>query len=240
LADVDTKEGNTLQITNEVRKRFANLQARYPGYKLEFRGERQELEKSIQDLLKSFAVAVLLIYLILGALFKSYIQPLVVMLAIPFAANGVVLGHAVMGLSMGILSLMGMVALAGVVVNDSLLLVSFVNELRREGTPLFQALLRAGGLRLRPILLTTITTVAGLTPLGFFASGQAKFLSPMALSIIFGLTVSTVLTLIIIPCSYAIVDELRQALRSFFGLQRDAFIKEMPDERQNPSPAPNG
>jgi multidrug efflux pump subunit AcrB len=233
LADVDEKEGNTLQITNEVRKRFANLQARYPGYKLEFKGERQELEQSMQDLLKSFLVAVLLIYLILGALFKSYIQPLVVMLAIPFAANGVILGHAVMGLSLGLLSLMGMVALAGVVVNDSLLLVSFVNQLRREGTPLLQALLQAGQLRLRPILLTT-------TPLGFFASGQAKFLSPMAISIIFGLTVSTLLTLIIIPCSYAIIEELRQALRSFFGLQRDAFIKEMPDEKQNPSVAPHG
>jgi multidrug efflux pump subunit AcrB len=223
LADVDEKEGNTLQITNEVRKRFANLQARYPGYKLEFKGKREEFEQSIQDLIKSFLIAVLLIYLILGALFKSYIQPLVVMLAIPFAANGVVLGHAAMGMSLGFLSLMGMVALAGVVVNDSLLLVSFVNQLRREGTPLIQSLLSSGQLRLRPILLTTITTAAGLTPLGFFASGQAKFLSPMAISIIFGLTVSTVLTLIIIPCSYAIVEDLRQAIRSFFGLQRDAF-----------------
>ncbi|MFQ5841425.1 MAG: efflux RND transporter permease subunit [Thermodesulfobacteriota bacterium] len=224
LADVDQKEGNTLEITDEVRKRFANLQEQYPGYKLEFKGKRQEFERSIQDLIKSFLVAVLLIYLILGALFKSYIQPLVVMLAIPFAANGVILGHTVMGLSLGILSMMGMVALAGVVVNDSLLLVSFVNELRREGTPMLQALVRSGQLRLRPILLTTITTAAGLTPLGFFASGQAKFLAPMAISIIFGLTVSTVLTLIIIPCSYAIVEELRQAVRGFFGLQRDAFF----------------
>ncbi|UCD71837.1 MAG: efflux RND transporter permease subunit [Syntrophobacterales bacterium] len=233
LADVDEKEGNTLKITNEVRMAFDNLQVQYPGYKLEFKGERQELEKSIQDLLKSFLIAVLLIYLILGALFKSYIQPLVVMLAIPFAATGVVLGHAVMGLSMGILSLMGMVALAGVVVNDSLILVNFVNQLRHEGTPLLQALMRSGQIRLRPILLTTITTVAGLTPLGFFASGQAKFLAPMAISIIFGLTVSTVLTLIIIPCSYAIVEEFRQAIRGFFGLHEDAFMKEISEEKKN-------
>jgi multidrug efflux pump subunit AcrB len=226
LADVDAKEGNTLQITTDVKEHFANLQARYPGYKLEFKGERQEFEQSIQDLLESFLVAVLLIYLILGALFKSYIQPLVVMLAIPFAATGVVLGHAVMGLSLGMLSLMGMVALAGVVVNDSLLLVSFVNELRREGTPLLQALMRAGKLRLRPILLTTITTVAGLTPLGFFASGQAGFLAPMAISIIFGLIVSTLLTLIIIPCSYAIVEEWRQALRGLVGLKRNVSLSE--------------
>jgi len=236
LADVDEKEGNTLQITNEVRKRFANLQARYPGYKLEFKGKREEFEQSIQDLIKSFLIAILLIYLILGALFKSYIQPLVVMLAIPFAANGVVLGHAAMGMSLGFLSLMGMVALAGVVVNDSLLLVSFVNQLRREGTPLIQSLLSSGQLRLRPILLTTITTAAGLTPLGFFASGQAKFLSPMAISIIFGLTVSTVLTLIIIPCSYAIVEDLRQAIRSFFGLQRDAFRQGDTTSEQPTSP----
>jgi multidrug efflux pump subunit AcrB len=227
LADVDEREGNILEITNAVRSAFANLQLEYPGYKLEFKGKRQEFEQSVQDLMKSFLVAILLIYLILGALFKSYIQPLVVMLAIPFAANGVVLGHAAMGMSLGFLSLMGMVALAGVVVNDSLLLVSFVNELRREGTPLLDALLRSGQLRLRPILLTTITTAAGLSPLGFFASGQAKFLSPMAISIIFGLTVATVLTLVIIPCSYAIVEEWRQAIRSLFGLKRDVFREEM-------------
>jgi len=232
LADVDEREGNILEITNAVRKAFGNLQGKYPGYKLEFKGQRQEFEQSMQDLVKSFTVAVLLIYLILGALFKSYIQPLVVMLAIPFAANGVILGHTIMGMSMGILSMMGMVALAGVVVNDSLLLVSFANELRLGGRVVHEALFHAGQLRLRPILLTTITTAAGLTPLGFFASGQARFLAPMAISIIFGLTVSTVLTLIIIPCSYAVVEELRQIVRSWFGLRRDAFLKEIPEEKQ--------
>jgi len=225
FGDVEEKEGNTLEITNQVRDAFSNIQADYPGYKLEFKGQRQQIEESFQDLIKSFLIAVLLIYLILGALFKSYIQPLVVMLAIPFAANGVIVGHVVMGLSFGILSMMGMVALAGVVVNDSLILVSFVNQLRREGEPLVQALLSAGQLRLRPILLTTITTVAGLTPLGFFASGQAKFLSPMAISIIFGLAVATVLTLVIVPCSYAIVEGWRQALRGLIGVRRDAFVE---------------
>lgn len=223
LADVDVKKGNVLEITTAVQKKFGNLQTEYPGYKLEFKGERQKFEQSMQDLIKSFLLAVLIIYLILGALFKSYIQPLVVMLAIPFAANGVILGHAAMGLSMGILSLMGMVALAGVVVNDSLILINFVNGLRREGTPLLEALLRSGQLRLRPILLTTLTTVAGLTPLAFFASGQAKFLAPMAISIVFGLSVATVLTLIIIPCSYAIVEDWRQGMRGFVGLKRDVF-----------------
>ncbi len=235
LGDVDEKEGNTLEITKQVRKAFSNLQAQYPGYKLEFKGQRQEFEQSMFDLLKSFLVAVLLIYLILGALFKSYIQPLVVMLAIPFAANGVILGHAVMGLSFGILSVMGMVALAGVVVNDSLILVSFVNGLRREGMPLGQALVRGGEIRLRPILLTTVTTVAGLTPLGFFASGQAKFLSPMAISIIFGLSVSTVLTLIIIPCSYAIVEGFRQNLRGLVGIKKDVFLEDVTDSKQEAS-----
>jgi multidrug efflux pump subunit AcrB len=229
LADVEKKQGNTLEITNRVQNAFDNLQDVYPGYKLEFKGERQEFERSMQDLLKSFVIAVLLIYLILGALFKSYIQPLVVMLAIPFAANGVILGHAVMGLSLGMLSMMGMVALAGVVVNDSLILVSFVNQLRREGEPMHQAIVRGGRLRLRPILLTTVTTVAGLVPLGFFASGQAKFLAPMAISIIFGLSVATVLTLIIIPCSYAIVDDWRRGLRRFLGLRTDVFAEELPE-----------
>lgn len=196
-----------------MQAHFKDLDTRYPGYKLEFKGERQRLESSLMDLEKSFLVAVMIIYLILGALFKSYIQPLIVMLAIPFAANGVVLGHAVMGYSLGMLSLMGMVALAGVVVNDSLILVSFVNRLRNEGLGTLEALLKGGGLRLRPILITTITTVMGLIPLGFFASGQAKFLSPMAISIIFGLSVSTLLTLIIVPCSYAVVEDMRRKFR---------------------------
>jgi multidrug efflux pump subunit AcrB len=224
LADVDERQGNLLEITSRVAERFRDLGTQYPGYKLEFKGERHEFEKSAADLVRAFVVAVLLIYLILGALFKSYMQPLVVMLAIPFAATGVIWGHAMMGLSVGILSMMGMVALTGVVVNDSLILVSFVNDLRRQGVPMYQALVQAGEIRLRPILLTTITTVAGLTPLGFFASGQAKFLAPMAISIIFGLPVSTLLTLIIIPCSYAIVEHWRQALRSRFGLHQDVFL----------------
>ncbi|MGQ4808521.1 Multidrug resistance protein MexB [Candidatus Entotheonellaceae bacterium PAL068K] len=225
LADVDAQEGNLLEITSQVQERFRGLDTQYPGYKLAFKGERQEFEQSVADLVRAFVLAGLLIYLILGALFKSYMQPLVVMLAIPFAANGVILGHAILGLPLGFLSLMGMVALTGVVVNDSLILVSFVNDLRRAGMPLYQALVRAGELRLRPILLTTITTVAGLTPLGLFASGQAKFLSPMAISIIFGLPVSTLLTLIIIPCSYAIVEHWRQALRGWIGLHQDVFFR---------------
>lgn len=239
LADVNEKEGNTLEITNRTRAHFSNLPAEYPGYKLEFKGERQEFEESMQDLMKSFLVAVLIIYLILGALFKSYIQPLVVMLAIPFAANGVVLGHAVMGLTMGILSMMGMVALAGVVVNDSLILVSFVNDLRHQGMPMLQAVVRAGQLRLRPILLTTLTTIAGLVPLGFFASGQAKFLAPMAISIIFGLAIATILTLVIIPCSYAIVEGWRQSLRDFVGLKRDVFVEGAPATSPEGTSAPN-
>ncbi len=177
------------------------------------------------DLLKSFTVAILIIYLILGALFKSYIQPLVVMLAIPFAANGVVLGHAVMGINLGFLSLTGMVALGGVVVNDSLILVDFINRRRRAGESMIESIVRSGQIRLRPILMTTITTVVALVPLGFFASGQAKFLAPMAISLIFGLIVATVLTLVIIPCSYAIVEGWRGTLRHLVGLRRDALFQ---------------
>jgi multidrug efflux pump subunit AcrB len=234
LADVDEEEGNALDITNQVRRHFEDIETHYPGYRLEFKGKRQEFEQSTRDLARSFLVAVLVIYLILGALFRSYIQPLVVMLAIPFAANGVIFGHAIMGLSIGILSMMGMVALAGVVVNDSLILVNFINGLRRDGAPVFQAIVQAGQLRLRPILLTTVTTVGGLVPLGFFASGQAKFLSPMAISIIFGLSISTVLTLVIVPCCYAMVEDWRVAIRRFLGLQSDPLYQ---SEMQEPSEA---
>ena len=150
----------------------------------------------------------LLIYLILGGLFKSYVQPVVVLVAIPFAVNGVILGHWVMGQNFTILSMLGLVALAGIVVNDSLVLVELVNRLRAQGLSVHEALLRGGALRMRPILLTSVTTAGGLTPMAFFATGQAKFLAPMAQTIIWGLTFSTILTLIVLPCFYAVVHDV--------------------------------
>jgi len=132
----------------------------------------------------------------------------VIMFVIPFAAIGMVLGHGVMDRPITLLSLIGLLALTGVVVNDSLILVDFANRRRKTAAGLTQALVEAGRLRFRPIALTSITTMAGLSPLTFFVSGDARFLQPMAISLFYGLAVATVLILVIVPCAYAVMEDI--------------------------------
>jgi multidrug efflux pump subunit AcrB len=218
LADVDKNEANALEVSGFVAERFKDLPERFPGYRLQFKGEQKDVEESVVSLMKAFVVAVLLIYFILGSSFRSFIQPLIIMMAIPFALDGVIIGHIVMGMNLSFLSLIGSVALAGIVVNDSLVLVDFINNLRRRGFDVIQAIIEGGKLRIRAICLTSITTCAGLSPLAFFSSGQAKFLSPMALSIVWGLGFSTILILLVIPCFYAAVDDMKRASRWIVGL----------------------
>lgn len=218
LADVDSRTTTVFQVTERLKQRFLDIESRFPGYRVIVKGERQEFEESLASLPHISLIALLLIYFILGSLFKSFIQPLIVMAAIPFAIDGVVIGHLLMGESLSFLSIMGLIALAGVVVNDSLILVDFINRTRREGTPRDEAIQAAGVIRLRPVLLTTVTTVGGLIPLAFFASGQAKFLSPMAISVVWGLSFATIVTLILIPCLYAMMDDLVLYLRRLVGI----------------------
>ncbi|MCZ6597294.1 MAG: efflux RND transporter permease subunit [Planctomycetota bacterium] len=207
-ADVNKQEGNTATITATIQEEYRDLGRRYPGYTLEFKGEQQDMTESFEGLKASLLVAVLMIYLILGTLFKSFAQPLVIMVSIPFGAVGMIIGHVIMDRPISFMSLMGFVALAGIVVNDSLILVDFVNNRRAKGMGLVRALIEGGRLRFRPILLTSITTMLGLSPLAFFASGQARFLQPMAITIFFGLACSTFLILLIIPCAYAALEDL--------------------------------
>jgi multidrug efflux pump subunit AcrB len=224
MADVNKAEGNAREITAKILADWADLPRERPGYSLEFKGEHQDNAESMAGLTRSLLVAVLVIYLILATFFRSLLQPLVIMLAIPFGALGMILGHWLMGRPLSFLSLMGFVALAGIVVNDSLILIQFVNLRRREGMDLFAALRLAGRQRFRPILLTSITTMLGLSPLAMFATGQARFLQPMAITIFFGLAFSTVLILIVIPSVYAIVEDVvvlaRHPLRSLASLRR--------------------
>jgi len=222
LADVDTRVANVFQITERLKREFGDGSSRIPGYRVIVKGERQELEESLASLPQISVIALLLIYFILGSLFKSFIQPFIVMAAIPFALDGVVIGHLIMKEPLSFLSIMGLIALAGVVVNDSLILVDFINRARKGGSPRDDAILASGVVRLRPVLLTTVTTVGGLIPLAFFATGQAKFLSPMAISVVWGLSFATILTLILIPCLYAMVDDLATALRRLVGIKPHA------------------
>ena len=170
----------------------------------------------------AMVLALGLIFFILAALFKSLLDPLVVMFAIPFGAIGVVVGHLLFGYHLQFLSLIGFLALTGIVVNDSLILVDFAKRLRAEGWERLDALVEAGRVRIRPILLTSVTTFLGVSPLIFFASGQTAFLSPMAVSLGFGLLFATGLILVALPCFYLIGDDLRQAGRDWAHKKREA------------------
>lgn len=185
----------------------------YPGLSYRYEGRQADMKESMQSLLGGFALAMLCIYFLLAIPFRSYSQPLIVMLAIPFGVLGAVLGHLLMGYNLSLMSMMGIVALSGVVVNDSLVLIDFANRLRTEGTTSVEAIRAAGLRRFRPIVLTTLTTFGGLAPMIFETSRQARFMIPMALSLGFGILFATVITLILVPCLYLLIEDVHQWLR---------------------------
>ena len=189
------------------------LQA-HPGVSWSVEGQSAELRLAMSELVRMFVLALLVIFALMAIPFKSYVQPLIVMSAIPFGLIGAVLGHVIMGHDLSILSMVGIVALTGVVVNDSLVLVDFINRRRAEGGRLIDAVRTAGVQRFRPIILTSLTTFAGLTPLMFETSVQAQFLIPMAIALAWGVIFSTAITLVFVPAGYMILDDL---LRFFRG-----------------------
>lgn len=213
LADVDQAQTNAELIIDELAPSVEQLESQYPGLRIEFAGNKREANKSLGSLRRDFLIALALIYVMLAGLFKSYIQPLVVLLAVPFGLVGAVLGHLMMGYPFTMLSMIGLVALTGIVVNDSLILVDFVNKGRAEGTLLRDAVIEAARRRLRPILLTSLTTILGLAPLLMETSFQARFLIPLAISISFGLAFATVLTLVLVPSIYLIAEDVKRAVR---------------------------
>ena len=197
------------EVYREMVVPLAEIAEQYPGVQIQAGGRQADVYDAFSTLPVAFAAALLMIYVILAWLFASYLQPFAVMLAIPFGLIGVIWGHLVLGFDLTFLSLIGVVALAGVVVNNSLILIDFYNTFREEGLELTEALLKAGRKRLRPIILTTATTVLGLSPLMLEQSFQARFLIPMAISITAGLISSTVLTLIVLPAIIVILDDVR-------------------------------
>ncbi|MHC4831740.1 MAG: efflux RND transporter permease subunit, partial [Planctomycetota bacterium] len=172
-------------------------------------GAQEEQKETIRTGAIGFALALVGIYAILSLLFGSYLQPLITMAAIPFGFGGAVLGHIAWGSPLTIFSLFGMIGLTGIVVNDSLVMIDFINAERRRGTSPLLAASRAGRIRFRAVFLTTVTTVAGLLPLLLEKSPTALFLIPMALSVAAGVAAATVITLYLVPCLYLIVDDVR-------------------------------
>ena len=153
-------------------------------------------------------------YVLMAIPLQSYVQPLIVMSVIPFGMVGAIIGHVIMGMNLSIMSMCGLVALAGVVVNDSLVLVDYVNRHRKDDGNVLIAALNAGARRFRPILLTSLTTFAGLAPLLFEDDMQAKFLIPMAVSLGFGILFATTITLILVPSLYVILDDLLRVAKN--------------------------
>jgi multidrug efflux pump subunit AcrB len=212
-ADVDTTIANAERVLADLRTTFLPaLLANFERMRYSFEGQHHETQRSVKSLYRGFILAMLLVYGILAAVFRSYLQPLIVMSIIPFGLIGAVLGHLVMGHDITMMSLFGLVALSGVVVNDALVLIDVINRNREQGSSIMQAVVSAGQARFRAIFLTSITTVAGLLPILAEKSFQAQFLIPMAISISFGLMGATFLTLFLVPALYLLLYDLRRIL----------------------------
>ena len=205
-ADVDVHKGaNAYTIASDLQSGLVpQLMQKYPELRFRWEGQQQETAESFQSMLIGFGAAMLGIYLLLVLEFKSYLQPLLILTIVPFGIVGAVYGHLFMGLSLTLFSLFGMITLSGVIVNDSIVMVDFINRAVRSGMPLLEALETAGQRRLRAVLLTSLTTIAGLTPMLLEKSFQAQVLIPMATSLAFGLLAATILVLFIVPYFYQI------------------------------------
>jgi multidrug efflux pump subunit AcrB len=216
-ADVSKETADVEAIKRDLREFLSEAIRPHGGVGFSLEGEAREQRESFGSLTYGLVFVLFAIYALLAIPFRSYLQPLIVMSVIPFGAAGAMLGHMIMGMSLTIFSLMGMLALTGVVVNDSLVLVDYINRRRAEGMALMEAVSTAGIARLRPVLLTSLTTFAGLTPLIFEKSTQAQFLIPMAVSLGFGILFATFITLLLVPLNYLVLEDLRNLSRRVAG-----------------------
>jgi multidrug efflux pump subunit AcrB len=213
ISDIDESVANASMIVNDLKTSFLPVfRQRYPGLTYDFEGQEKRTRESMDSIKSGYLLAMMGIFLLLASQFRSYIQPVIVMTAIPFGLIGAIFGHLVMGMEFTIVSVFGIVALSGIVVNDSLILIDFINRAVRSGVEIDRAVIESGKARFRPVLLTSITTIAGLFPLLLERSFQAQFLIPMAVSICFGLLVATLLTLLYVPALYLIVRDVRNLI----------------------------
>jgi len=210
-ADVDENVTSGSEVVRNLEAEvLPGLLDTFSGLRYELSGQQQERREALGALRVGIAIAFLVMFSLMAIAFGSYIQPVIVMLAIPFGLVGAIAGHLVMGFNLSVISLFGMVALSGVVVNDSLVLISAINDYRRDGLDAMQATTAGAVRRFRPILLTSLTTFFGLAPMIFETSLQARFLIPMAISLGFGVLFVTVIALIIVPAAYMVVEDVRR------------------------------
>ena len=207
-ADIDTRQANTAEIIAQLNTSFLpDFQKKFPNIRISFSGEIKEAATTRASLARGFLIGLIGIFVLLSFQFRTYSEPFVVMVAIPFAFIGVVWGHLAMGIEVCMPSMVGFVSLAGIVVNDSILLVQFLKTRREQGYSTLDSAAMAGRERFRAVMLTSITTIAGLIPLLFEKSLQAQFLIPLAVSIVFGIMASTVFVLVMVPVVYSIFGD---------------------------------
>ncbi len=207
-ADVNPPGAADQVVTALKQDVLPGLAKRFPGLAFSFGGKQKDRKESMQALARGMGTALLLVYVLLAVVFRSYIQPAIIMTAIPFGIVGAVMGHLVMGYSLSLVSFFGIVALSGVVVNDALVLIDLANRKHSQGQSNYAAVVNAAVSRFRPILLTTLTTFFGLMPIIFETSRQARFLIPMAISLGFGILFATVITLVLVPSLYLILRDI--------------------------------
>lgn len=221
-ADVVEGQANANEVVDALSaEELPKLMRDFPGLSYSMGGEQQEQADSLGALKSGFMMALVVMYGLLAIVFRSYLQPALIMVTIPFGIVGAVLGHVVMGYTLSLMTMMGIVALSGVVVNDSIVLIDAVNEFRRApGVSLVDAVIQGGARRFRPILLTSATTFLGLAPMILETSVQARFLIPMAISLGFGVLFATVITLIIVPALYMVLEDVRSRFKPSGRLPR--------------------
>ncbi|PVZ67716.1 efflux RND transporter permease subunit [Pelagibaculum spongiae] len=217
-ADINKETGDVGAVMRALSEDLPTILADYSDVTYSLEGEAREQDESFSSLVAGLVFVLFVIYVLLAIPFKSYSQPLMVMSVIPFGAAAAVLGHLIMGKSLSIMSIMGMLALTGVVVNDSLVLVDYINRQKRSGRSLLEVVSMSGAARFRPVILTSLTTFAGLSPLLLEKSTQAQFLIPMAISLGFGVLFTTFVTLILIPVNYMLLEDLKSFFRKLLGI----------------------
>lgn len=226
-AAVNTDQVEPFAIAQQIRDEYLpSLLKNYPGVQSNVAGRIKEEMDSADEQLRDFALSMIIIFALLAIPLRSYSQPLIIMSVIPFGVVGAMFGHMVLGMTMSSLSMFGIIAVAGVVVNDSLVMVDFVNKARAEGVAIKQAVMQAGARRFRAILLTSITTFIGVMPIIMETSLQAKIVIPMAVSLAFGVLFATVITLILIPCQYVALEDAKRLIRKWRG--KDALVDGQP------------
>ncbi len=235
-ANVDTSKITSIQVNKQLAAMFHDIERRYPGYTVAYGGEQEETEERMGELGVLFVFALMIIFIMLAVYFGSLTIPVVVMIAIPFALVGMIFALWAHGQPMSFMSMLGFFSLAGVIVSNTLVLVEFINLMRDSGLPLKEALLEAGVIRLRPIILTAGTTVLGLVPSIYGIGGKDYMVGPLALSFGYGLVFATVITLVLVPVFYHIAEDIKgftAGALSLFGIQMKREIYSSKDGAQS-------